>query len=64
MWRRFWSEFADVGLAILPMMYAYPVLAEPTLGDPPPGHPERPAGHLPLTATEAALWAGLADSLT
>jgi hypothetical protein len=22
----------------------------------PPGHPERPAGHVPLTAAEVALW--------
>ena len=24
---------------------------------PPPGHPERPAGHVPPTPTERALWA-------
>ncbi|MFC5907581.1 DUF6059 family protein [Streptacidiphilus monticola] len=24
---------------------------------PPPGHPERPAGHIPPTRTERALWA-------
>lgn len=31
---------------------------ETTVG-PPPGHPERPAGHQPMTPEERVLWANL-----
>ena len=62
MWQRFWHAVARAfiagGQAMMPLVAVHPDLirdSRPGCG-PPPGHPERPAGHLPPTPDELALW--------